>query len=134
VTWIEHPEGRLSVEERPEDRRCVVVHPNPGVLVSDQVLLEAMACGTPVVATAVGGVAEVLRYGDAVLLVPPQDVEAFVEAIELPCVNSDLRTRLLMRGLRLAVETSLDVEAPRVAAFLHQASRDRRATVGPVAR
>jgi glycosyltransferase involved in cell wall biosynthesis len=99
-----------------------------------QVLLEAMACGTPIVATAVGGVAEALHYGEAGLLVPPRSVEALADAIALLCDSPDLRTRLVARGLRIAAETSIDVEAPRVAAFLHQASRDRRTTPFPIAR
>ncbi len=90
-----------------------------------QVLLEAMACGIPVVATAVGGVAEALHDGEAGLLVRPRSVEELADAIELLCVSPDLRTRLVARGLRLAAETSIDVEAPRVAAFLQLATGAR---------
>lgn len=96
-----------------------------------QVLLEAMACGTPVVATAVGGVAEALRYGEAGLLVRPRRIEELADAIELLCLSPDLRTRLVTRGLRVAAETSIDVEAPRVAAFLQLASGDPRRRLIP---
>ncbi|MFQ5878082.1 MAG: glycosyltransferase [Acidobacteriota bacterium] len=44
-------------------------------------LVEAMACGLPVVACAVGGVPEVLEEGRAGLLIPPSDPEAIGMAI-----------------------------------------------------
>ena len=45
------------------------------------VLLEAGACGRPVVASDVGGVCEVVSNGDTGLLVPPHDPSAFAEAL-----------------------------------------------------
>lgn len=45
------------------------------------VLLEAMATATPIVATAVGGVPEVIRHGESGLLVKPGDVDGLAEAI-----------------------------------------------------
>ncbi len=44
-------------------------------------LIEALACGRPIVATDVGGVADVLENGKLGILVPPCDVGAFAAAI-----------------------------------------------------
>ncbi len=44
-------------------------------------LLEAMAAGRPVVATAVGGLPEVVTDGDNGLLIPPRDANALAEAL-----------------------------------------------------
>jgi glycosyltransferase involved in cell wall biosynthesis len=52
---------------------------NEGTPVS---LIEAMAAGTPVVATAVGGVPDVLRGGGRGALCPPQDPSALAAAME----------------------------------------------------
>jgi glycosyltransferase involved in cell wall biosynthesis len=45
-------------------------------------LIEALACGRPVVSTAVGGVADVLEQGILGKLVPARDVAAFASALE----------------------------------------------------
>jgi glycosyltransferase involved in cell wall biosynthesis len=48
---------------------------------SPNALLESMAAGVPVVATAVGGVPEIVTGGRSALLVRPRDVEGMTEAL-----------------------------------------------------
>jgi glycosyltransferase involved in cell wall biosynthesis len=56
--------------------------------------LEALAAERPVVATRVGGTAEVIISGRTGLLVPPRNVAALVEALATLCSRPDLRARM----------------------------------------
>jgi glycosyltransferase involved in cell wall biosynthesis len=56
--------------------------------------LEAMAMGTPVVATATGGIPEVVADGESGLLVPPDDPPALAAAIARLLDDAALRARL----------------------------------------
>lgn len=66
--------------------------------------LEAMKCGTPVVVGNRTSLPEVV--GDAALLVDPFDVAAITDAITALIDNSDLRTRLRLKGLEQAQKFS----------------------------
>ncbi len=57
-------------------------------------MVEALAVGTPVIGTAVGGVAEVVRDGENGLLVPPGDPAAFAESLRRYLGDAELRERL----------------------------------------
>ena len=57
-------------------------------------LLEALAAGTPVIATAVGGIPEVVRDEENGLLVPPRDVAAAASAIDRLVRDEVLRASL----------------------------------------
>jgi glycosyltransferase involved in cell wall biosynthesis len=83
-----------------------------------QVLVEALASGTPIVATDVGDVRTGLADGEAGLLVSPSNLEALVEAILRVADDEGLRDRLVARGLELAREGTLEAEAERVARFI----------------
>lgn len=59
------------------------------------VAVESLACGTPVLGSPVGGVAEVLRPFDGRLVLPEISAEAIARRVEelLPCLTPDLRRR-----------------------------------------
>lgn len=72
------------------------------------VALEALAAGTPFVATAVRGVRELLTDGESALLVPPDDAEALASAISRVLDDGDLRERLRAGGFRLVAAHGTD--------------------------
>jgi len=57
-------------------------------------VLEAMACGTPVVATAVGGIPEQIKSGETGLLIPPQAPDALAHAVQTLLDDAEQRARL----------------------------------------
>lgn len=60
---------------------------------SPNILIEAMACGLPVVATEVGGVPEIIKSGDNGYLVPPKNYELLAEAAIALLTDKKLRER-----------------------------------------
>jgi glycosyltransferase involved in cell wall biosynthesis len=62
-------------------------------------LLDAMACGKPIVATTAGGMPEVVEDGATGLLVPPRDHQAMAAAIVTLLTSPDLRARMGAAGL-----------------------------------
>jgi glycosyltransferase involved in cell wall biosynthesis len=68
------------------------------------VLLEAMAVGTPVVSTGVGGIPEIITDRENGLLVPPRDPSALAEAIERLLDDSPLRERIRIKAQRRVAE------------------------------
>ena len=57
-------------------------------------LLEAAACGRPLVATDVSGCREVVRPGETGLLVPPHDPKSLADALERLAADPELRRRM----------------------------------------
>jgi len=67
-------------------------------------LMEAAACGVPAVATAVGGVPELVEDGVTGLLVPAGDAAAFAAALERILFDHDFAARLGAEARRTAAE------------------------------
>jgi len=67
-------------------------------------LYEYMACGKPVVASAISGVADALEASKGGLSVPPENPEALAEAISKLLENQDLRADMGSKGLSYVTE------------------------------
>lgn len=93
------------------------------------VLNEALACGTPCVATAVGGVPEILRHGDNGILVE-RDAEAIATGIET-ALGRRWDRAALARG---AARTSWDDVAGRLVGLFADLAGEKPAIAAPAGR
>ncbi|WP_353721061.1 glycosyltransferase family 1 protein [Dyadobacter sp. 676] len=62
--------------------------------------LEAMACGTPVIGSEVGGIKYTVRHGETGFLVPPHDPEALAEAVKTGIACPDKYGQLCRNALK----------------------------------
>jgi glycosyltransferase involved in cell wall biosynthesis len=90
--------------------RCYVQPARERTEILPLAILEAMAVGTPVVATDVGGVRDLVRDGDTGLLVPPEDPAALAAALVRVLQDDDLADRLRTAAAALAGEQRHTVE------------------------
>jgi glycogen synthase len=84
--------------------------------------VEAMACGTPVVATGTGGSAEFLADGRNCLLFPAGNARALAARVQRLGTDRDLRSRLIEGGTRTASVLTADAYA-KALLDLHVAAR-----------
>jgi D-inositol-3-phosphate glycosyltransferase len=66
------------------------------------VALEAMACGTPVIASRVGGLAHLIKDGETGYFVPAQDPEALAEKLRMVFNDPELRACLSTQAANYA--------------------------------
>jgi glycosyltransferase involved in cell wall biosynthesis len=86
------------------------------------VLVEAMACGVPVVSTAVAGVPELVRHDENGLLVAPHDVPALAESLAALLRDEPRRARLGAAARQTVVDHfDLRVAAQQLAGLFAQA-------------
>jgi glycosyltransferase involved in cell wall biosynthesis len=98
--WVPFEAVREAMREA-----TILVHPSPGI--GDglpNVIREAMALGTPVIASRVAGIPEALDGGRCGVLVPPRDVRALADAMEGLLTNAALRYRYAGLARRRAEE------------------------------
>jgi glycosyltransferase involved in cell wall biosynthesis len=102
--WLQFADVQRAMSEA-----TVLVHPSDRL--GDglpNVLREAMALGTPVIASRVAGIPEALDDGRCGLLVPSRDLRALADAIERLLQDGDLRRTFARLG-RARVEDKFDM-------------------------
>ncbi|MFC7218042.1 glycosyltransferase [Streptomyces polyrhachis] len=93
--------GELHGTEMTEALRTAAVLALPSLTDSEcfgTILAEAMACGTPVIASTVGGLSQTTGRGEAGLLVPPDDPSALAAAVRELLADPELADRLGAAG------------------------------------
>jgi glycosyltransferase involved in cell wall biosynthesis len=113
--------GRTIFAGRRDDARALIAAADLLLLPSHWeglplVALEALAAGTPVVATDVRGNRELLTHAKDCLLVPDGDAEALADAATRLLSDDRLRVSLTAAGLEVAASYSEEVMVTR---FLH---------------
>jgi glycosyltransferase involved in cell wall biosynthesis len=95
-----------------------LVHPQVGTEAFPGVVLEAFACGKPVIASALDGIPEGFAIGGCGKLVPPEDVPALASAM-LEQAHQPALTQAQRQALhqRVAAEHSLPAWASKVSAL-----------------
>ncbi len=99
-----HFSGYASYDDLPRYYKMadIVCFPATGRESQGIVLLEAMATGKPMVASAIGGFLSVLTDGVEGITVPPQDPEKLAEGISRLIKNKQLRQQMGQRGIQKA--------------------------------
>jgi glycosyltransferase involved in cell wall biosynthesis len=97
------------------------------VLASDnepfgRVIVEAMACNVPVIATRTGGVPEIIRHGRDGLLVSPENDRELAGAIAKVLNEADLRNRLVRHGRQRAEMFDLGSHLEKMNAVFEEAA------------
>jgi len=78
-------------------------------------LLEALSCETPVVATPVGGIPEIIKNHKTGILIPTGDSTRLAEAIQYLLENKDIRLKMGREGRTLVTKHhSLEVAAKKL--------------------
>ena len=111
IDWL----GRISDEEKLARLAgaTVVAAPSLGGESFGIVLLEAMAAGTPIVASSIDGYAKVARGGADALLVPPGDAEALRAGLAEVLAGSAEVDERVASGLERADQFSMEALADR---------------------
>ena len=119
--------GRRSQESLPFHYASADVVVMPSLYESfGMVALEAMACGTPVVASDVGGLSFIVRDGETGYLVPENDPQPLADCLMRLLRDPALRARLGQRGIEVAREYAWPRIADRIEDLYREAMQNPR--------
>ncbi len=88
------------------------------------VALEAMACGTPVIASRVGGLGYLVKEGETGYTIPAQDPKALADKLRLLFVDHTLRSRLGAQAVVYAQRFRWEAITDEIAAVYRQMVRN----------
>lgn len=119
IEWL----GRISEADKVERLRSADVFCAPSLYGESFgiVLLEAMAAGTPVVASDISGYAKVARDGADAVLVPPGDASALATALGSVLTDAHHRDRLVASGTARVADFSMGALAKLYEGFYRDA-------------
>ncbi|HYX48310.1 MAG TPA: glycosyltransferase family 4 protein, partial [Ktedonobacteraceae bacterium] len=95
-------------------RSIIALAPSVGPEAFGLVVVEAMSAGRPVIASCIGGMADLVTDGETGLLVEPGDTAALRLAIKRLLSNSELRSRMGQAALQKVVEYQASSIVPRI--------------------
>lgn len=78
------------------------------------VAMEAMAMGRPVIATRMGGLADIVKDGETGMLVPPNDVQALRVAMQTLLADTERRTHMGVMAKRRVTEFQAKAVVTRI--------------------
>ena len=121
--------GRVSDEDKFRYYKTADIYCSPatGKESFGIVLLEAMAAGTPIVASNIEGYSSVITHEREGLLVPPKDDEALAAAIGRVLTSAPLASRLAANGMRLVQNYRWERVAGKVMDYYEESGYAARA-------
>ncbi|MBE3593527.1 MAG: glycosyltransferase family 1 protein [Candidatus Carbobacillus altaicus] len=93
------------------------------------VVLEALASGTPVIGVNAGGVKELIRHDENGFLLPPRNADALKDALINLAVRSGIRHRLRTGARNSALLRSWDAIFDRLVESYHEVTREAHPVV-----
>jgi glycosyltransferase involved in cell wall biosynthesis len=129
-------ERRVHLLGRRTDIDAILRRVDVGVISSDWegmplFVFECMAAGVPLVATAVGGLPDMVTDEETGLLVPPRDARALASAIERVLADRQLGQSLAASAATRLEQFTIRTVAERFAGLYEQLISARRAAVSP---